>query len=91
MRSSGYAFVPTKACIANPNRSTPEIETRLAPDGSLHDRLIILDGKEVWLVSQSLKDIGKRSAASLTRADPELASMKSDACDVLWQQSQPLV
>ncbi|WP_374643849.1 hypothetical protein [Tabrizicola sp.] len=74
-----------------PNRSTPEVETRLAPDGSLHDRLIILDGEEVWLVSQSLKDIGKRSAASLTRADPELASMKSDAYDVLWKQSQPLV
>lgn len=75
---------------ANPSRSTPELQTRIAPDGSLHDRLILLDNKEVWLVSQSLKDIGKRSAASVTRADPELAALKSNAYAALWQNSLPL-
>lgn len=75
---------------ANPSRPTPALETRIAPEGSLHDRLIMLDNKEVWLVSQSLKDIGKRSAASLTRADAELAALKSDAYTALWQSSLPL-
>ncbi|MGR3700672.1 MAG: hypothetical protein ACU0A4_01180 [Paracoccaceae bacterium] len=75
---------------ANPSRSTPEVETRIAPSGSLHDRLIMLDNKEVWLVSQSLKDIGKRSAASVTRADAELAALKSNAYTALWQDSLPL-
>ncbi len=66
------------------------VEVRYAPKGTLHDRLIIIDGTEVWLVSQSLKDIAKRSAASVSRADPELASMKAQHYSDLWSQSEPL-
>lgn len=66
------------------------VEVRYASSGALHDRLIIIDGKEVWLVSQSIKDIAKRSPASVSRADPELALMKAQHYQDLWATSAPL-
>lgn len=65
------------------------VELRYAPDRSLHDRMIIIDQKQVFLVSQSLKDIAARSPASLTPADPELAGLKAAHYDQLWSQSAP--
>lgn len=67
------------------------VAVRYAPKGRLHDRLIIIDGIEVWLVSQSLKDIAKRSPASVSRADSELSSMKAQHYSELWSQSEALV
>lgn len=66
------------------------VEVRYAQSGALHDRLIILDKSQVWLVSQSFKDIAKRSPASVSKADVEMASMKFDHYDALWSQSSPL-
>jgi hypothetical protein len=63
------------------------VEVRYAPAAALHDRLLILDGKEVWLVSQSLKDIAKRSPASVSRAEADLGIMKAKHYDALWGQS----
>lgn len=63
------------------------VELRYAPAGSLHDRLIILDRSEVWLISQSLKDIAKRSPATVTRADDEIGRMKADHYQALWEAS----
>jgi hypothetical protein len=67
------------------------VEVRYAPASSLHDRLIIIDGIEVWLISQSLKDIAKRSPASVSRADPDLSAMKVQHYEELWGQSGPLL
>jgi hypothetical protein len=72
------------------NPSAPPSQVRYAPEGSLHDRLIILDGKEVWLVSQSIKDIAKKSAASVTRAEAEVATWKSDHYANVWSSSSPI-
>ena len=57
---------------------------------NLHDRLIIRDLSEVFLVSQSLKDIAKKSPASVSRAEPELAKMKIDHYNELWSNGEPL-
>lgn len=62
------------------------VEVRLAPPSSLHDRIIIIDRQEVWLVSQSLKDIAKHSPASLTKADNDLAAAKIEHYFELWDQ-----
>jgi hypothetical protein len=67
-------------------RSKP-VEVRYAPPGTLHDRLIIIDRGGAWLVSQSLKDIAKRSPASVSRGDAELTQLKADHYDALWSQS----
>jgi hypothetical protein len=70
---------------------THPVEVRYAPVNALHDRLIIIDGKEVWLVSQSFKDIAKRSPASVSRADSEMSLMKAQHYGDLWNQSAPLI
>jgi hypothetical protein len=66
------------------------VEVRYALQDSLHDRLIILDSKEVWLISQSLKDIAKKSPASVSRAEAELGTLKVQHYDGLWAKSDPL-
>ena len=63
------------------------VEVRYAPLRSLHDRLIIIDCKKVWLVSQSLKDIAARSPASLIAADAELSGMKIQHYTAVWNDS----
>lgn len=67
------------------------LEVRFAAKNSLHDRLIIIDGKEAWIVTQSIKDIAKKSPASVTRAESELARMKSEYYESLWVSGAPLV
>lgn len=66
------------------------VEIRYAPANALHDRLIVVDGSEVWLVSQSLKDIARRSPASVSRAEAEIGKMKVQHYEDLWEQSSPL-
>jgi hypothetical protein len=70
----------------HPAPSAP-VELRYAPESSLHDRLIVLDSSEVWLVSQSFKDIARKSSASVSRADPEMARMKAQHYESLWEAS----
>lgn len=69
---------------------TKPVEIRYAPASALHDRLIIIDRRETWLVSQSIKDIAKRSPASVTRSEAELGQMKVEHYEALWNQSNPL-
>lgn len=66
---------------------TPAVDLRFAPKGALHDRLIFIDSSHVWLVSQSLKDIVKRSPASLVQADAEIGSFKRDHYESVWAES----
>lgn len=62
-------------------------EVRFAPVKALHDRIAIVDGQEVWLVSQSFKDIAKRSPATLTKADSDLTAAKLSHYADLWLAS----
>ncbi len=63
------------------------IEVRYVSHSALHDRAIILETR-VWLVSQSIKDIAKKSPASVSLADDELGRMKASHYDQLWSQGQ---
>jgi hypothetical protein len=76
--------------LADPISANRPVPVRYAPSATLHDRLIIVDGEQVWLVSQSPKDIAKRSPASVSRADGELAEMKVLHYSDLWSQSSPI-
>lgn len=64
------------------------LEARLAPRHMLHDRFIAIDGKEVWLLSQSLRDFAERSPATVVLFDECLTQDKLDAYEAIWQQSQ---
>jgi hypothetical protein len=67
-----------------------KVEVRYAPQGALHDRLLIIDRREVWLVSQSFKDIAKKSPATISRFDSELAGDKIKHYEELWTGGEPM-
>jgi len=59
------------------------LEVRLAPPRTLHDRVILVDGKDAWTVTQSLKDLAKRSPAEIVRAN-DVAALKIAAYEQIW-------
>ena len=66
------------------------LEARKAPKGALHDRLILIDRTDAWLLGQSFNQLATRSNTYLSKADQELARMKIDAYDQIWAASAPL-
>lgn len=67
--------------------SAPSIAVRLTGPKELHDRAIIIDSTIVWTVSQSIKDLAKRSPASIVRAD-DIAALKVAAYEQIWNKSK---
>jgi hypothetical protein len=55
----------------------------------LHDRLIIVDGAQVWVLTQSLNAFVVRSPATIVRVDGETAALKIKAKDI-WDKAKPL-
>lgn len=78
-----------KAWIAQYGATRP-LEVRVAAGGSLHDRMIILDDKQVWLLGQSFNALAKRSPTALQLASPDTASLKIDGYKAIWQNATPL-
>ncbi len=68
--------------------STRPTELRVVSDKGLHDRLVIIDSTEVWLLSQSFNAFAERASASIVRSqDPEL---KIEAYNDIWNNAQPI-
>jgi hypothetical protein len=65
-------------------------EARLAAPRTLHDRLIEVDGKTVWIVTQSLNGLAARSPGSVTRASTEVAQLKMAFYASAWSAARPL-
>ena len=66
------------------------IEARITPPRLLHDRLIVIDETEVWIVTQSFKDIGARAPGSIEKANAESGKLKIDAYATLWVSATPI-
>ena len=66
------------------------LEVRLAPARTLHDRPIILDDAETWVLTQSLNAFAARSPASLVRVDDGTAALKISAYAAIWKAATPL-
>ncbi|WP_245471497.1 phosphatidylserine/phosphatidylglycerophosphate/cardiolipin synthase family protein [Bradyrhizobium genosp. SA-3] len=66
------------------------LEVRLAPPKALHDRAIFIDRSEAWTVTQSLKDLAKRSPAEIVRAD-DIAPLKIASYEAIWLSSMAIV
>lgn len=62
------------------------VELRYASKQALHDRLVFVDD-EAWDISQSLKDLARRSPASVTRSDQEMGELKLAHYSQLWADS----
>jgi hypothetical protein len=65
--------------------SARPLEVRLAPARSLHDRLVVVDEQDAWILTQSLNAFAARAPASIVRVDPETAALKIAAYKGLWQ------
>jgi hypothetical protein len=70
--------------------SSRPLEVRLASAKALHDRAIFIDGHEAWTVTQSLKDLAKRSPAEIVRAD-DIAPLKIASYEDIWSKSTVVV
>lgn len=81
---------PAAAAWCQQYGSKRPLEARLARERSLHDRLIFVDEAKVWVLTQSLKDLAKRSPASLTASDQETANLKLRAYADIWAGSAPI-
>jgi hypothetical protein len=66
------------------------LEIRLASAGTLHDRLIVVDGAQAWVLTQSLNAFAVRSPATIARVDPETSALKIPAYAEIWAAGKPL-
>lgn len=66
------------------------LDVRLAESKLLHDRLIDVDGLEVWIVTQSFNALAARSPATLSKAPTEVAADKISFYSDLWASADPL-
>lgn len=53
----------------------------------LHDRLLVIDGKDEWIVTQSLKDLAKTTPASIQRSDAEIGVEKIAFYERCWAEA----
>lgn len=66
------------------------LEIRLTAPRLLHDRLILIDGTQVWSLTQSIKNFADRSPGSVLRVEHEVAAQKIHAYEQHWASAQPL-
>jgi hypothetical protein len=66
------------------------LAVRLSAPKALHDRAIFLDRKVAWTITQSLKDMAKRSHAELLRAD-DIAARKVPAYEAIWSTAEVVI
>ncbi len=67
--------------------SSRPLEARLAAPRSLHDRLIIVDERTAWVLTQSLNAFAARAPASIVRTDAETTALKVTAYGTIWQDA----
>jgi hypothetical protein len=57
---------------------------------TLHDRLILIDGKTAFVLGQSFKDSATRAHTSLVRMPPDAGKLKIEAYELMWSSATPL-
>jgi hypothetical protein len=66
------------------------LQVRLAPERTLHDRVIIVDDRDAWTLGQSFNALAKRSSTSLVHVDADTAKLKINAYNQLWAGATPV-
>lgn len=62
----------------------------LRKSSDIHDRLVIIDGSDCWIVGGSIKDAGKKPTY-LVPLQPSIAPTKVLIYEHLWQQATPVL
>lgn len=71
--------------------ATRPLEVRLAASKSLHDRLVIADQKNIWVLGQSMNAMAMRAPTSIVKVnDVETVRLKLEAYASLWAAATPL-
>lgn len=83
LKPAGIAWVSQYA-------ATRPLEIRLAPARALHDRMIVVDNNDAWVVGQSFNALAVRAPTSIAKLDIETARMKIDAHIALWHLAVPI-
>ncbi|MFD1985901.1 phosphatidylserine/phosphatidylglycerophosphate/cardiolipin synthase family protein [Mesorhizobium newzealandense] len=79
------ALLPAAQKFIQQYGSNRPLEVRLAGKHELHDRLILVDGSQVYTLSQSLRNFAERSPALISRVDdPDIIVLKIAAYDAFW-------
>ncbi|SHG09153.1 hypothetical protein SAMN05443248_0250 [Bradyrhizobium erythrophlei] len=63
------------------------LEVRLGAPRTLHDRLILIDGKTAFVLGQSFKDLATRAHTSLVRMPPDAGKLKIEAYELMWSSA----
>lgn len=63
------------------------LEVRRADGKLLHDRVVVVDHKDVWLLSQSLNAFAARAPATVLMLGADLAPLKIAAYEAIWANS----
>jgi hypothetical protein len=66
------------------------LEAKLAAARDLHDRLIIVDGADAWILTQSLNAFAARSPASIVKSGPDQAARKIRHYESVWTSASAL-
>jgi hypothetical protein len=80
-------LIPARQRWATQYGLSRPLDVRLAPKGALHDRLIIVDHAQAWILTQSLNAFAARSPASIVRVDQEAATLKIAAYTAIWNSA----
>ena len=73
-----------------PQQMKQPLDVRIGAPRSLHDRLILIDGKTAFVLGQSFKDLATRAHTSLVRMPPEAGKLKIEAYELMWSSATPL-
>lgn len=60
-----------------------------APARSLHDRLILIDNRQVWTLGQSFNALALRAPTSFNKSDADIAVLKLQAFQAIWDAAAP--
>jgi len=71
--------------------SSRPVEVRYSKPRTLHDRSIIVDERNAWILTQSLNSLAHRSPATISKLSEEIAKEKIDAYLNIWDSSDLLV
>lgn len=74
----------------NATHADRQVSLRALSDGTIHDRVICVDNRDAWIVTQSLKQLGVKAPATVMRFDDELSTFKIAAYEALWGQGEPV-
>lgn len=64
------------------------VNPELRKSQKLHDRLVIIDGSDCWIVGGSIKDAGKKPTY-LVPLQPSIAPTKIDIYEGVWREAKP--